>query len=83
MGSHSRHTIKNIQFKFVTAILFEIAVCYFLWFKLFRFCFENSIYLMMMITQTRKISENFEFVISKSMHKPPSPLKPVFCFIIL
>ena len=29
------------------------------------------------------INENFEFVISKSMHEPPSPLKHVFCFIIL
>ena len=29
------------------------------------------------------INENFEFVISKSMHKPPSPLKHVFCFILL
>ena len=51
-GSHSRHTIKNIQFKLITIILFEIAVYWFLWFKLFKFCFENSIYQMMMITQT-------------------------------
>ena len=29
------------------------------------------------------INENFEFVISKYMHKLPSPLKHVFCFIIL
>ena len=28
-------------------------------------------------------NENFEFVISKSMREPPSPLKHVFCFIIL
>ena len=26
MGSHSRHTVKNVQFKLVTIILFEIAV---------------------------------------------------------
>ena len=38
------HAIKNIQFKLVTIILFEIAVYRFLWFKLFKFCFENSIY---------------------------------------
>ena len=29
------------------------------------------------------INEHFEFAITKSMHKPPSPLKHVFCFIIL
>ena len=29
------------------------------------------------------INENFEFIISKSMDKPPSPLKHAFCFIIL
>ena len=28
------------------------------------------------------INENFEFIISKSMDEPPSPLKHVFCFII-
>ena len=28
------------------------------------------------------INENFEFIITKSMHEPPSPLKHVFCFII-
>ena len=26
MGSHGRHTIKDVQFKLVTIILFEIAV---------------------------------------------------------
>ena len=51
MGSHSRHTIRNTQFKLVTTILFEIVVYWFLSFKLFKFCFENSIYDMMMITQ--------------------------------
>ena len=29
------------------------------------------------------INKNFEFVISKSMHGPPSPLRHVLCFIIL
>ena len=29
------------------------------------------------------INESLEFLISKSMHKPPSPLKNIFCFIIL
>ena len=29
------------------------------------------------------INENFEFVVSKSMYEPPSPLKHVFSFIIL
>ena len=43
---------------------------------------------MMMITETSfKVNEvrneNFEFVISKSMHEPPSFLKHIFCFIIL
>ena len=47
----SRHTIKNIQFKLVSNILFEIAVYWFLWFKRFKYCFEHSIYHMMMITQ--------------------------------
>ena len=35
MGSHSRHTIKKIQFKLVTIILLEIAVYWFLRFNLF------------------------------------------------
>ena len=71
MGSHSRHTIKNIQFKLVTIVLFEIAVYWFLLFKLFKFCFENSMYHMMMISQTNfEGNENFELAISKSMHEP-------------
>ena len=35
-----------------TMILYEIAVNWFFWFILFKFCFENSMYHMMMITQT-------------------------------
>ena len=73
MGSHSIHTIKNIQFKLVNIILFEIAVYEFLRFKILKFCFENSIY----DGVSKKlvvINENFEFVISKFMHEPPSTL---------
>ena len=29
------------------------------------------------------VNENFEFVISKSMHKPALSLNHVFCFMIL
>ena len=52
MGFHSRRTVTNIQFELLTIKLFEIAVYQLIWFKLFKFCFENSIYHMMMITQT-------------------------------
>ena len=50
--------------------------------------FVLRIVFIMVITQTNfkkfvVINENFEFVISKSMHEPLSPLKHVFCFIIL
>ena len=62
-------------------ILYEIAVYWFLWFIIFKFCFENSMYHMMSLKPVSEefafITENFEFVISKSRHEPPSPLRYV------
>ena len=65
----------------------EIAVYRFLWFKLFKFCFQNSIIIWSLKPVSKEFvskNKNFDFVISKSMHKPSSPLEPehVFCFII-
>ena len=42
MGSYSRCTIKNVQFKLVSIILFEIVVYWFLWFKLSNFVLNIS-----------------------------------------
>ena len=88
MSSHSRHTIKNIQFKLVTIILFEIAVYWFFWLNFSNFvlrivCIIWWYSLKPVSKEFAFTNENFEFVISKSMHEPPSSLKHVFCFIIL
>ena len=86
MGSNSRHAITIIQFKLVTVILLEIAVYQFLWFKLFKFCFENNVYHISLKPVSKEFvskNENFDFVISKFMYKPSSPLEHLFCFIIL
>ena len=88
MGSHSRHTIKNIQFKLVTTYCLKLR-----YIDLFGLNFSNFVLRIVCIIWWWSlkpvskafafINDNFEFVISKSMHEPPSPLKHVFCFIIL
>ena len=85
MGSHSRHTIKNIQFKLVSIILLEIRYIDF-----FGSNFSNFVLRIACIIwwwSLKPASTEFvfinEFVISKSMHEPSLPLKHVFCFMIL
>ena len=71
-----------------TMILYEIAVNWFFWFILFNFvlrivCIIWWWSLRPVWEEFAFIIQNFEFVISKSRHEPPSPLKHEFCFIIL
>ena len=50
-------------------------------------CSTVTYHMMMIIAHTTFkglfINEHFKFVINQSMHETPSPLKRVFCFIIL
>ena len=88
MCSHRRRTIKNIQFKLVTIILFEIRYTDFFGsnFSNFVLRIACTIWWWSLKPASKEfvfINVNFEFVFSKSMHKPPLPLKHVLCFMIL
>ena len=75
MGSHSRHTIKNIQFKLVTTYCLKLR-----YIDLFGLNFSNFVLRIVCIIwwwSLKPVSkafaftnDNFEFVISKSMHEP-------------